>query len=73
MLKLNCDNVFKLRNINNPFTFLRKNGFSHAIAQKLTSKNPEYIKMRDLYQLCKVLYCTPNDGYFGLTMPPISV
>ncbi|MBN2681400.1 MAG: helix-turn-helix transcriptional regulator [Bacteroidales bacterium] len=61
MLRLNCETVYKLRNISRPFYFLRNNGFTYSVAQKITNKNSEYLKMRDIHKLCKVLYCTPND------------
>jgi len=61
MLKLNFLRICAIRGIGNPYTLLVKNGFSHFSASSLVNDKIKSIKADQLYKLCVVLNCTPND------------
>jgi len=61
MLKINYLRMCKIRGIVNPYSFLMKNGFTHYMAHCLINEKSEKIKISQLYKLCCLLNCTPND------------
>ncbi|HBS86474.1 MAG: hypothetical protein A2W91_19855 [Bacteroidetes bacterium GWF2_38_335] len=61
MITYNLQRMFRLRSIGKPFTFLRQNGFTYAIAHRLASGKFKGMNNQHLYKLCQLLYCTPND------------
>ncbi len=61
MLRLNVWNVMKLRGIESPYSFLRRNGFSQRVAENLTSSDVSSIKLAHIEKLCLLLVCEPHD------------
>ena len=60
-LILNIKHICAVKNIERPFTFLRKNGFTHNIASTLVSNETIVINLAHIEKLCLILNCTPND------------
>lgn len=50
-----------MRGIENPHTFLMKNGFVSQTAWNLANNQASYIKPDQMEKLCILLHCTPND------------
>ncbi len=61
MLKLDLRTVLRIRGIVQPYRFLREQGFTHNIAQKLISGKARHCTYAHIERLCRVLLCTPND------------
>ena len=61
MLNLNLAPIFRARNIERPYTFLVKNGFTHHSASNLINPRTPTIIMVHLERLCHVLNCEPSD------------
>ncbi len=61
MLYYNLHPIFKLRGIDRPHTFLRKNGFSAFTSQTLVHGNSRTMRLDHLERLCKILICEPTD------------
>lgn len=61
MLTLDLKPIFAARGIDQPYSFLVKNGFSHNISQKLTSGKVAVMNINYMEKLCQLLWCTPND------------
>lgn len=51
----------RLRDIENPFAYLRKNGFGHHTASNLLNGRVYAVKLKHIERLCHMLHCTPND------------
>jgi len=60
-LILNIQHVCAIRNIDRPFTFLRKNGFTHNTATQLANNQVIAINIAHIEKLCLIFNCTPND------------
>lgn len=60
-LILNVQHICAIKNINRPFTFLRKNGFTHNTATQLINNNVKEINIAHIEKLCLIFNCTPND------------
>ncbi|HBS88384.1 MAG: hypothetical protein A2W91_14635 [Bacteroidetes bacterium GWF2_38_335] len=61
MLIFNSGRIFKFRSINKKYAFLKKHGFTHFKASHLLQTSCKGITFKDLFTLCLVLRCTPND------------
>jgi DNA-binding Xre family transcriptional regulator len=61
MLIFNPRRVFALRGINNPLTYMIKNGFGRGTANNLLNFNNRSVKTEHVERLCLLLQCTPND------------
>lgn len=61
MLYFNVKRVLQLRGIENPYTFLMKNGFVSQTAWNLANNQIGHIKPAQMERLCLLLHCTPND------------
>ena len=61
MLTLDLKPVFAARGIDQPYTFLVKNGFSPNASQRLTSGKVAVMNISYMEKLCQLLWCTPND------------
>ncbi|MCV9389087.1 helix-turn-helix domain-containing protein [Reichenbachiella ulvae] len=61
MLRLNISRVMRIRGIRNPYKFLRDQGISHAVVNRLLSGKSKGVKMDQLQRICLALHCTPND------------
>ena len=61
MLKWNFKKMFRMRGIDNPFTYLRKLGLSHDVAYRIANDKCDKISMKHLAILCTALNCTPDD------------
>ena len=60
-LILNIAYICTVKNIDRPFTFLRKNGFTHNIATQLINNKIKAINLAHIEKLCLIFNCTPND------------
>jgi len=60
-LFLNIEHVCAIRNIHQPFTFLRKHGFTHNTASQLANNEVKQINIAYIEKLCLIFNCTPND------------
>ncbi len=60
-LFLNIEHVCAVRNIDRPFTFLRKHGFTHNTASQLVNNEVKEINLAYIEKLCLIFNCTPND------------
>ena len=63
MLILNLKRVFALRGIDNPFTYLVKNGFVRTTASNLLNGKTAFIRIEHLEAICEMLNCQPNDPF----------
>ena len=61
MLTLDLVPVFQARNIDKPYAFLKKNGFSHQSAVNATNGRISALSFKQIEALCIVLLCEPND------------
>lgn len=61
MFTLQLTPIFKLRGIEQPYSYLTKNGFTHYSASKILSAKPKSISFKHLSQLCELLICSPKD------------
>ena len=60
-LILNIAHICAVKNIDRPFTFLRKNGFTHNTATQLINNEVKAINLAHIEKLCLIFNCTPND------------
>ena len=60
MIRLHLLPVLLARGLEKPFSWLRKNGFTHNMAHGLL-KQPTVLSLKHLTKLCVALHCTPND------------
>lgn len=67
MLQLNLSPLLQAMAVEHPFTFLRKNGFTHNTAHRLL-QDPSVLHLNYIEKLCAILNCTPND-LFAYTPP----
>jgi succinate dehydrogenase flavin-adding protein (antitoxin of CptAB toxin-antitoxin module) len=61
MLQLSLRRIFKARGIEQPYTFLVKNGFVPFTAHKYKNGKVEHMRIDHIERLCTCLNCTPND------------
>lgn len=61
MLTYNYRRVFSARGISQPYTFLRRAGFSNDLAYKISHNKAKNLRTYHLEKLCLILYCTPED------------
>lgn len=61
MLYLNLHHIFKIRQIERPYTFLVKIGIAPHTATKILSSNVHTMRLNHIELICKALYCEPND------------
>lgn len=61
MFTLDLKRFFTLKNIAKPYGFLISKGFSTNVSLNFTSRVPKTIRIENIYRLCVVLNCTPND------------
>lgn len=61
MLFFNVRRMLETRGIENPYTFLVKNGFVSQTASNLSRNQIKHIKPEQIEKLCLLLNCTPND------------
>lgn len=60
MIKYNLKRIIMLRGHNKPLDFLQRSGYGyHKSHRMLTGKTQ--ITFRELFELCTLLRCTPND------------
>jgi len=59
-MKLNLKQLLRERQIEKPHAFLTKNGIPAHVAIKLLKDNNDRIQFVHLLQLCRILWCTPN-------------
>ncbi len=61
MLYLNLQHIFRIRQIERPYTFLVKIGIAPHTATKILSSNVYVMRLNHIEMICKALYCEPND------------
>jgi DNA-binding Xre family transcriptional regulator len=61
MLYLNLQHIFKIRQIERPYTFLVKIGIAPHTATKILSSNVYIMRLNHIEMICRALYCEPND------------
>ena len=61
MLRYQFSLVFRQRNVDRPYSFLRRNGFSHNLAHRIAYDKVKKIGVGHIQKLCRLLNCTPND------------
>jgi DNA-binding Xre family transcriptional regulator len=61
MLYFNLHQVFKVRQIERPYTFLVKIGIAPHTATKILSNDMHVMRLNHIELICKALYCEPND------------
>lgn len=61
MLYINLDPIFEARQIDNPYRFLVKSGFSSQTATRIAGKHIKTLQTKHIEVLCRLLYCEPND------------
>ena len=61
MLAYNLTPIFKVRGIENPHSFLVKNGFSSHTAHNISTHQTRIFRLDHVERLCKILICEPND------------
>lgn len=61
MLILNIMPVIRARNIDNPYSFLVKSGFSRHSAHTLLYSKGRSFRLDHIEKLCFVLLCEPHD------------
>ena len=61
MLLLNLPAILRARNIEKPYSFLVKSGFTHHTATNLLNPHTPTLRYVHLERLCRVLHCVPAD------------
>lgn len=61
MLSYNFIRLFKIRNINRPFSYLVKKGYSDNFATRVANNRVYRLNLDDIEKLCEIFNCTPND------------
>jgi DNA-binding Xre family transcriptional regulator len=61
MLYLNLHHVFKIRQIERPYSFLVKIGIAPHTATKILNNSMHVMRLSHIELICKALYCEPND------------
>ena len=61
MITLHLRPIFAARDIDKPYSFLLRNGFSGQMAKSLLSGTKTNVNLKHLERLCELLWCEPND------------
>ena len=61
MLKFDPLRIMKMRNIEQPFPYLRGLGFTHHVSHLIAKGNYLSVKLKHIEILCQHLVCAPND------------
>lgn len=61
MINTNLQNLFALRNIQKPRTWMIKNGINANTADRLLRNEQRHLKFDDIEKLCLGLNCSPSD------------
>lgn len=61
MLFIDLPNLCRLKGIDQPYAFLRANGFTHDMAHRLSNGTAKGIKFIHLERLCRAFHCLPHD------------
>jgi DNA-binding Xre family transcriptional regulator len=61
MLTLHLGPIFTARDIDSPYSFLKRNGFSSQMVRTLLSGERTNISLKHVERLCELLWCEPND------------
>jgi len=61
MLRFNAMRVMRLRGIENPWSFMVRNGFHRSTANNFFNGKVLQIKVEHLEKLCLLLNCVPGD------------
>lgn len=60
MIKYNLERIIMLRGHNKPLDFLQRSGYGYHKSYRMLMGQTQ-ITFRELFDLCKLLRCTPND------------
>ena len=61
MFIFNIQAVLKARQIENPYTFLVKSGFTRHAAYVILNRQSRNFRLDHIEKLCEILHCEPND------------
>lgn len=61
MLSFNIKQICKTRQIERPYTFLVKAGFSPHSATNILNSETRIFRLDHIEKLCQILHCEPND------------
>ena len=61
MLRYKFDEVFKIRGITRPYTYLTQQGIQNQMASRIVKNELGSIRLKTLEKICIALNCTPND------------
>lgn len=61
MLYFNAMRVLELRGVERPYSYLRRNGFTHSMARSIFGGRVLQIRVEQIEQLCLLLNCVPSD------------
>jgi DNA-binding Xre family transcriptional regulator len=61
MLTFNPKNTLSLRGIEKTTAFLVRLGMDYSTASRFLKSTSQFVKIRDIENLCVALNCTPND------------
>lgn len=61
MLTFDLNPMFKLRGVTRKYTYLKKIGLSHMVAQRFVAGDTKTMKTAHIELICLALKCTPND------------
>ena len=61
MLIFNVKEICKTRQIERPYTFLVRAGFSPHSANNILNSQSHVFRLEHIEKLCEILHCEPND------------
>jgi DNA-binding Xre family transcriptional regulator len=61
VIKFNFKRIFKARDIERPYTYLVKHGFTPNTATRMANENIKMLNLKNIETLCQLWQCTPND------------
>ncbi len=61
MLYYDFKSVMAAKGVENPYTWLKRKGFTHYLAGRIAANKAQGLSTNQLEKLCIVLGCTPHD------------
>ena len=61
MLRYNFIKILKIRRIDKPYNFLRKQGFTHNMAHRISRNRINRLSLENVEKLCLLFSCIPHD------------
>ena len=63
MITLNIPRIALIKGIQNPYTYMVKNGFKPQTAKDLHAGRTKRLDFAHLEKLCRIFHCEPHDLY----------